>query len=73
MNEEPKWGARQMPVSSDSNIGRVAGFGVELSPDHPRPAGWGCGAGKRFELLLSASRKSARAFTVASLKAVSAN
>jgi phage terminase large subunit GpA-like protein len=37
----PKWGARKMLVESDPDIGGVAGFGVKLPPDHPRPTGWG--------------------------------
>jgi phage terminase large subunit GpA-like protein len=37
----PKWGARKMLLGSDGSIGGVAGYGVELPPDHPRPASWG--------------------------------
>ena len=35
------FGARKMLVKSDPEIGGLAGYGVELPPDHPRPAGWG--------------------------------
>jgi phage terminase large subunit GpA-like protein len=35
------FGARKMFVKSDPEIGGLAGYGVELPPDHPRPAGWG--------------------------------
>jgi phage terminase large subunit GpA-like protein len=36
-----KWGARKMLVKSDPEIGGLVGYGVELRPGHPRPAGWG--------------------------------
>ena len=35
------FGARKMFVKNDPEIGGLAGYGVELPPDHPRPAGWG--------------------------------
>jgi phage terminase large subunit GpA-like protein len=35
------FGARKMFVKSDPEIGGLAGYGVELPPDHRRPAGWG--------------------------------
>jgi phage terminase large subunit GpA-like protein len=35
------FGARKMLVKSDPEIGGLAGYGVELPPDHPRPVGWG--------------------------------
>jgi phage terminase large subunit GpA-like protein len=46
----PKWGAQKMVVGSDAVIGGVAGYGVELPPDHPRPARWGAlpGSGLSF-------------------------
>jgi phage terminase large subunit GpA-like protein len=45
-----KWGARKMLVKSDPDIGGLAGYGVELPPDHPRPTGWGAlpGSGVNF-------------------------
>lgn len=45
-----KWGATKMLVKSDPDIGGVAGFGVKMSPDHSRPAGWGAvpGSGVSF-------------------------
>jgi phage terminase large subunit GpA-like protein len=35
------FGARKMFVKSDPKIGGLAGYGVELPPGHPRPAGLG--------------------------------
>jgi phage terminase large subunit GpA-like protein len=35
------FGALKMFVKSDPEIGGLAGYGVELPPDHRRPAGWG--------------------------------
>jgi hypothetical protein len=39
-----------MLVKSDLDIGGLTGFGVELPPDHPQPAGWGAlpGSGVSF-------------------------
>ena len=44
------FGARKMLVKSDLDIGGLTGFGVELPPDHPQPAGWGAlpGSGVSF-------------------------
>jgi hypothetical protein len=44
------FGARKMFVKSDPEIGGLAGYGVELPPDHRRPAGWGAlpGSGVSF-------------------------
>ena len=46
----PKWGAQKMVVGSNAGIGGVAGFGVKLPPDHPRPTDWGAvrGSGLSF-------------------------
>jgi phage terminase large subunit GpA-like protein len=45
-----QWGARKMLVKTDPGIGGIAGYGVELPPDHPRPTGWGAlpGSGVSF-------------------------
>ncbi|PYK64927.1 MAG: hypothetical protein DME50_10900 [Verrucomicrobia bacterium] len=40
-SERSPFGARKMFVKSDPVIGGLAGYGVELPPDHRRPAGWG--------------------------------
>ena len=44
------FGARKMLVKSDLDIGGLTGFGVELPPDRPQPAGWGAlpGSGVSF-------------------------
>ena len=44
------FGARRMFVKSDPESGGLAGYGVELTPDDPRPAGWGAlpGSGVSF-------------------------
>jgi len=44
------FGARKMFFKSDPEIGGLAGYGVELPPGHPRPAGWGAlsGSGVSF-------------------------
>ena len=36
-----QWGAKKMLLRTDPVIDGIAGYGVELPPDHPRPAGWG--------------------------------
>jgi hypothetical protein len=49
-----QWGAQKKTLMGDAGaglgLGGVAGFGVELPPDHPRPAGWGAvpGSGVSF-------------------------
>ena len=45
-----KWGAQKMVAGSDAGIGGVAGFGVELPPDHPRPHRWGAVPGSGFKV-----------------------
>ena len=35
------WGAREMLLRADPGIGGIAGYGVELPSDHPRPTSWG--------------------------------
>jgi phage terminase large subunit GpA-like protein len=44
------FGARKMYLNSNPEIGGLAGYGVELPPDHPRPTGWGAlpGGGVSF-------------------------
>ena len=39
--ERSPFGAQKMFVESDPAIGDLAGYGVELPPGRPRPAGWG--------------------------------
>src|SRR5262249_14440989 len=45
-NARSPFGARKIFVRSDSVIGGLAGCGVELPPDDPRPAGWGALPGR---------------------------
>ena len=46
------FGARKMLVQSDPDIGGIAGYGVELPSDHPRPTGWGALPGSGVRLLI---------------------
>ena len=38
---EVHWGAKKMLLKAEPDIGGIAGYNVELPPDHPRPARWG--------------------------------